>query len=54
MPCKKRDVDGCAPWMKKRWSLYNWGGRKRKNPYGIYTTRIVFNVKCMEQYNLDI
>jgi len=35
---------------EKRWSLYKWGGKKRNNPYGIYTTRIVFNVKCLKQH----
>jgi len=36
-------------WMctmdEKRCSLYKWGSRKRNNPYGICTARIVFNVK---------
>jgi len=42
-------------WMctmdEKRWYLYKWGGRKRTNPYGMCTIRIVFNVKCLKQHD---
>jgi len=30
MPCKKRDIDGCTPWMKRNGLYTNGGGVERE------------------------
>jgi len=47
-------MDGCTSYVDERDCLYTSGVVERNNSYGIYATRIMFNVKCLKQHDLDV